>query len=66
MVEPSASSSKRPRVETTTVDPLAKEIHFDPTTVVTNDDVDEVNIDTDDAEPFVPPVAPRLSLCVMI
>ena len=37
------------------MDPLAEEIHFDPTIVVADDDVDEVNIDTSDVEPVVPP-----------
>ena len=40
-----------------------EEIHFDPTTAVAEDDVDEVYVNTRDVEPTVPP---SLSLCAMM
>ena len=61
-VEPSVGSSKRPRVESIVGDRLAEEIPFDPTAAVAEDDVNEVNVDTRDSEPIVPP----LSLCAMM
>ena len=51
IVEPSAGSSKRPRVETLTVDPSQppEERHFNPLAVVANDSVDEIDLDGDGA-----------------
>lgn len=48
------------------MDPPTKEIHFDPTFVVADDDVDEVNIDIGDAKPTVLHVPPCLSLRAMV
>ena len=57
-VEPSVSTSKRPRVDVvaTTGDMSVKEIHIDPTTAM--------DPNTTDVEPTVPP--PPLSLRVMM
>ena len=62
-VEPSIGSSKRPRVEYTARDMLAKEIPFDPTTIVAEDGVNEVEVKTGDAKPTIPR---PLFLCAMI
>ena len=67
-VELSTSLSKRPRVETATIDPSPppKEIHFDPTTVVADDGVDEEDLDADGAQPTASSVPPCLSLKSMM
>ena len=54
MVEPSASSSKIPRAESTTGYFPSEEIPIDPIAVVAKDNVDEVEVKTSDAEPTVP------------
>ena len=60
--------SKRPWVETATIDPPPppKEIHFDPTTVVADDGVDEEDLDADGAQPAASSVPPCLSLKSMM
>jgi len=67
-VDPSASSSKEPRVETLVVNPSPPpgERHFDPTTAVANDGVDEVDLDADGAQTTNPSVPSRLSLRSMM
>ena len=57
MVESSVGSSKRPRVEPTVEDMPTEEIPYDPTTAIAENDVDvdEVDVETSDAKPTVPP-----------
>lgn len=55
-VEPSVGLLKRSRVESIAKDVHAKEIPFDPTVAVADDDdVDEVDVDTTNVEPTIPP-----------
>ena len=67
-VKPSAGSSKRPRVETPTIDPsqLPEERHFDRTATIADDGVDEVDLDADGAQTTNPFVPSRLSLRSMM
>ena len=63
-IKPSVGSSKRPRIEFTVRDMPAKEIPFDPTATVAKDDVDEIDVDTTNAKPTVPPsLSLSLSSC---
>ena len=55
MVEPSTGLSKRPRVETTIGDMPAEEIPFDSTVVVVDDGIDDVDVETSDVDPTIPP-----------
>ena len=54
-VKPSVGSSKRPQVVSIVGDLPIKEIPIDPTVAIAEDGVDEVNVETGDAEPIVPP-----------
>ena len=67
-IEPSAGSSKRPRVETVVVDPFPplEERHFDPMAAMANDGVDEADLDADGAQTADPFVPLRLSLRSMM
>ena len=65
-VEQSVGSSKRPQVKTPTIDPSPpEERHFDPMAAVSDDGVDEVDLDTDGAQTADPSVTPHLSLSSM-
>ena len=68
IAEPSAGSSKRPRVETFAVDPSQppEERHFNPMATVANDGVDEVDLDGHGAQIVDPSVPPHLSLRSMM
>ena len=53
--EPSTGSSKIPRVESATRDMPVEEIPFGPIDAITEDDIDEVDVDIRDLETTMPP-----------
>lgn len=66
-IEPSVGSSKRPQFKTLVVDPSPpKERDFDPTAAMSDNGVDEVDLDTNGAQIADPSVPPCLSLSSMM